>query len=55
MTILATHDLSQAKRLADDIVHIHEGRIIEAAPTHEFFTSPHSETTRRFIKGELDY
>jgi tungstate transport system ATP-binding protein len=53
--ILATHNLSQAKRLASEIVHIYEGKIIEIAGAEEFFTSPRSETTRKFINGELEY
>jgi len=53
--ILATHNLSQAKRLADEIVHIHDGRIVEIADAQEFFSNPRSEITRRFINGELDY
>jgi tungstate transport system ATP-binding protein len=53
--ILATHNLSQAKRLASEIVHIYEGRIVEIAGPEEFFTNPRSETTRKFINGELEY
>jgi tungstate transport system ATP-binding protein len=53
--ILATHNLSQAKRLADDVVHIYEGKIVEIAGPEEFFNDPRSEMTRKFINGELDY
>jgi len=53
--ILATHNLNQAKRLADDVVHIYEGRIVEIASAEEFFNNPRSEMTRKFINGELDY
>jgi tungstate transport system ATP-binding protein len=55
IVILATHNLSQAKRLADDVVHIYEGKIMEVAGAEEFFNNPRSEMTRKFINGELDY
>ncbi|MCK5628571.1 ATP-binding cassette domain-containing protein, partial [Candidatus Bathyarchaeota archaeon] len=53
--ILATHNLHQAKRLADEIFHIHEGRILERATPAEFFTNPRNENTKRFINGELQF
>jgi tungstate transport system ATP-binding protein len=53
--ILATHNLSQAKRLANEVVHIYDGKIVEVAGPEEFFTNPRNEITRRFINGELDY
>jgi tungstate transport system ATP-binding protein len=53
--IIATHNLSQARRLGDEIVHIHGGKIIERADPAEFFERPRSEITRRFINGELEF
>jgi tungstate transport system ATP-binding protein len=53
--ILATHNLSQAKRLANEVVHIYGGKIVEVAGPEEFFTNPRSEITAKFINGELDY
>jgi tungstate transport system ATP-binding protein len=53
--ILSTHNLHQAKRLADSIVHIHYGRILEHASPQAFFTHPSNEITRRFINGELRF
>ncbi len=53
--ILATHNLHQAKRLADSIVHIHYGRILKHASPQDFFTHPSNEITRRFINGELQF
>jgi tungstate transport system ATP-binding protein len=53
--IFATHNLHQAKRLADRIVHIHYGRILEHASPQDFFTHPSNEITRRFINGELQF
>ncbi len=53
--VLATHNLSQAKRLGDEVVHIHAGRIVESASAREFFENPRDETTRKFLNGELEY
>jgi tungstate transport system ATP-binding protein len=53
--IMATHNLAQARRLADEIIHIYNGRIVEWSRPDEFFNNPHSEITRKFINGELEY
>lgn len=53
--IMATHNLNQARRIADEIVHIHDGELVEAAKTEDFFENPKSEITRKFINGELDF
>ncbi len=53
--ILATHNLSQAKRLGDEIVHLHNGKIVERASPSEFFEKPKNEITWRFINGELEF
>lgn len=51
--IMSTHDLGQARRLADDIVLLHRGRVVEHASTNSFFTAPATEEARTFIAGEL--
>jgi tungstate transport system ATP-binding protein len=53
--IMATHNLNQARRMADEIVHIHNGEIVEAAKPEDFFEKPQNEITRKFINGELDF
>jgi tungstate transport system ATP-binding protein len=53
--VIATHNLAQARRMADQIVHIHNGEIVEVAQTEDFFENPKSEITRKFINGELDF
>jgi tungstate transport system ATP-binding protein len=53
--IMATHNLNQARRMADEIVHIHNGEVVEVAKSEDFFESPKSEVTRKFINGELDF
>lgn len=53
--VMATHNLSQARRMADEIVHIHNGEVVEVAKPADFFENPTSEITRKFINGELDF
>jgi tungstate transport system ATP-binding protein len=53
--VMATHNLNQARRMADEIVHIHDGEIVEVAKPEDFFLNPKSEITRKFINGELDF
>ena len=50
--VMATHNLAQAKRLADDIVFLHEGRLVERTPAAAFFMQPASEHARHFLEGE---
>lgn len=51
--VMATHDLGQARRLADRVVFVHRGRIVEDAPATTFFSRPASEEARAFLAGEL--
>ncbi|HTR86173.1 MAG TPA: ATP-binding cassette domain-containing protein [Reyranella sp.] len=51
--VLATHDLGEARRLAGDVVLLHRGRIVEAAPAATFFGRPGTEEGRKFLAGEL--
>lgn len=53
--IMATHNLGQAKRLADQIFHIHSGEIVEAATPKDLFSNPQQEVTRKFVRGELEF
>ncbi|MGM0703651.1 MAG: ATP-binding cassette domain-containing protein [Pseudomonadota bacterium] len=51
--VMTTHDLHQARRLADDVVLLHEGSLVEHSTADAFFTTPSSPTTRAFVQGEL--
>ena len=50
--ILITHDLSEAKRLADEILLLNKGKVVALKKRDDFFNSD-DETVRRFINGEL--
>lgn len=51
--VFVTHDLGQARRLADEVVFIHRGRLAERTPADRFFAQPSSEAASAFIEGRL--
>ena len=50
-TIIVTHILRQAKRLADYVVFLYCGELIEHGPAEEIFENPKEEMTKEYIKG----
>jgi tungstate transport system ATP-binding protein len=53
--VMATHNLGQAQRLGDEVLFIHQGRLVERAPVEVFFKKPASPEAAAFIKGELPW
>lgn len=51
--MMSTHDLGQARRLADRVLFLHRGRLVEDAPGAIFFAGPQSAEARAFLAGEL--
>jgi phosphate transport system ATP-binding protein len=51
--ILVTHTLRQAKRIADYIIFMYMGRIVESGPTEEFFSNPKKQLTRDYLSGSF--
>ena len=51
--IFITHDLGQARRLADDVVFLNRGRLIEHSPAPRFFDDPGSGAARDYLEGRL--
>ena len=51
--IVVTHEMGFARAVADRVVFMHEGRIVEARPTAEFFRAPESERARLFLSKVL--
>ena len=51
--VMTTHDLGQARRLADEIVFLDRGRVAERAAAELFFRCPASEAGRAFLGGRL--
>jgi tungstate transport system ATP-binding protein len=53
--VMATHNLGQARRLGDEVIYLHQGRVVERAPVEEFFARPSTPEAAAFIKGELPW
>ena len=53
--VMATHNLGQARRLGDEVIYLHQGRVVERAPVDQFFSRPASAEAAAFIKGELPW
>jgi tungstate transport system ATP-binding protein len=51
--VMSTHDLAQAHRLADEIVFLSGGRLVEHAPAGAFFNRPRTAEAAAFLRGEL--
>ncbi len=51
--IFVTHDLSQARRLGDEIIFMHRGKILEQTQGDVFFKAPQSQAARDFIEGRI--
>lgn len=49
--IIVTHNLSQARRISDQVVFLHNGRVIEYGTAEKLFTKPDKKETRDFLAG----
>jgi tungstate transport system ATP-binding protein len=53
--VMSTHSLGQARRLGDEVIFLHQGRVAERASVEAFFKQPASAEAAAFIKGELPW
>ncbi len=51
--VFVTHDIGQARRLADEVIFLHRGRICEQSPAKHFFERPQSAAARAYLAGEI--
>lgn len=51
--VMSTHDLGQARRLADEVLFLHDGHVVEMLPAAAFFAGPASAQAMAFLKGDL--
>jgi len=51
--VMVTHILRQARLLADYVVFMYLGELIEHGPAREIFENPRQELTREYIKGVI--
>ncbi|HXQ39907.1 MAG TPA: ATP-binding cassette domain-containing protein [Candidatus Udaeobacter sp.] len=53
--VMTTHDLGQARRVADEILFLHRGRILERQEAARFFDHPATEEAAAFLAGRLKW
>ena len=51
--IFITHDINQAKRIADDIIFIQKGKVLEHTETNTFFNKPQTAETAAYLDGRI--
>jgi phosphate transport system ATP-binding protein len=51
--VLVTHTLRQARRIADYVVFMYMGEVIEAGPAAEIFNNPQKALTREYLEGSF--
>ncbi len=49
--VIVTHNIHQAMRLADYVVHLYLGELVEHGPANEVFQKPKEDRTRAYING----
>ncbi|SFE69872.1 tungstate transport system ATP-binding protein [Roseivivax sediminis] len=51
--VFVTHDVGQARRMADDVVFLFRGRVEEHRPAQDFFRAPASQAARDYLGGNI--
>ena len=51
--VIVTHILRQAKRLADYVIFMYLGEVVEAGSAQQVFENPQQERTRRYLAGQF--
>lgn len=53
--LLTSHNLGQVSRLADEVVFLHRGRLLERQPAAAFFAKPRTPEARQYLQGALPW
>lgn len=53
--VMVTHNVFQARRIADQVIFINQGEIVEMGTTEKIFTEPDHNSTRLFVEGKMVY
>ena len=51
--VIVTHILRQARRLADYVIFLYLGELVECGPAEELFNNPREKMTREYIAGTI--
>jgi len=52
--VLVTHVLRQAQRIADYIIFMYLGEVIEQGPASTFFNNPQTDITKAYLQGSIN-
>ena len=52
-TVIVTHTLRQARRLADHVIFMYLGEVVESGPAKQVFENPKQERTRAYLEGQF--
>lgn len=52
-TVVVTHTLRQAKRLADFVIYMYMGEVMEAGPAKDVFQNPQHPRTKAYLEGQI--
>jgi polar amino acid transport system ATP-binding protein len=52
--LIVTHEMGFAREIADRVIMVDHGRIVEQAPPEQIFTEPREERTQAFLKAVLE-
>jgi tungstate transport system ATP-binding protein len=53
--VIVTHNIFQARRMADRVGLMLNGRLVEVSDTEVFFEKPRAKETAAFVRGEMVY
>lgn len=53
--VMVTHNVFQARRIADEVIFIDNGKVVEMGPTKKIFTAAEHEKTRLYVEGRMIY
>ena len=51
--VMTTHDLAQARRIAEEVIFLYNGRVTERSDAPSFFNGAQSKESRAFLEGKL--
>ncbi|WP_039017888.1 ATP-binding cassette domain-containing protein [Halocynthiibacter namhaensis] len=51
--IMSTHSIGQAQRLANTVIFMHKGALVEHSPSSVFFETPQTPQATAFLKGDI--
>lgn len=53
--VVVTHEMGFARQVADRVIFMDDGEVVESGPPERFFTAPREERTRDFLHAVLDH